>query len=215
MLTDPLIHELLELVKTLQTGQRTITLGALADSLGCSNDVAERLLKTALKEGLVEPLGDTFRLTEKGKMEIQRHREHFIHNRHAHGSSLFGRAVRCLEGRIENWNDHWKHRHGLDNHSLTDFKGINDLQGRVEDLISLADLRQGGSGVVALTLGGRRLITRLAEMGLTPGTEVTVVRSAPLHGPIEVSVRGVSLALGGGVASKIFIKEQGKQSFVN
>jgi Fe2+ transport system protein FeoA len=34
-----------------------------------------------------------------------------------------------------------------------------------------------------------------------------IVRSAPFHGPIEVSVRGVSLALGRGVASKVFVKQ--------
>jgi DtxR family Mn-dependent transcriptional regulator len=42
-------------------------------------------------------------------------------------------------------------------------------------------------------------------MGLTPGTEVTVVKSAPFHGPIEILVRGSRLALGRGVSETIFI----------
>jgi len=67
-------------------------------------------------------------------------------------------------------------------------------------------LNQGEKGVMAFALGGHGLVRRLAEMGLTPGTEVTLVRSAPLRGPIEISVRGVFLALGHGVASKIFVK---------
>jgi len=31
---------------------------------------------------------------------------------------------------------------------------------------------------------------RLMDMGLTPGTRVTVVKSAPFHGAIEILVRG-------------------------
>jgi Fe2+ transport system protein FeoA len=47
------------------------------------------------------------------------------------------------------------------------------------------------------------------EMGLVPGTEVTVLRKAPFRGPIEVGVRGTSLALGFGVASKVIVKRSG------
>jgi len=36
---------------------------------------------------------------------------------------------------------------------------------------------------------------RLLTMGLTPGTELTVTRLAPLGDPIEVQVRGYSLSL--------------------
>jgi len=50
------------------------------------------------------------------------------------------------------------------------------------------------------------MVRRLAEMGLTPGTEVMVVRSAPMRGPIEVSLRGVSLALGRGIANRVLVK---------
>lgn len=36
---------------------------------------------------------------------------------------------------------------------------------------------------------------RLLEMGLTPGTEIQVVRSAPLGFPVEIKVRGYLLSL--------------------
>jgi DtxR family Mn-dependent transcriptional regulator len=42
-------------------------------------------------------------------------------------------------------------------------------------------------------------------MGLTPGTNICVVRVAPLGGPVELSVRNSKLALGKGVASKVFV----------
>jgi len=45
-------------------------------------------------------------------------------------------------------------------------------------------------------------------MGLTPGTEVTVVGAAPFHGPLEILVRGSNLALGRGIAEKIFVEPE-------
>lgn len=36
---------------------------------------------------------------------------------------------------------------------------------------------------------------RLLEMGLTPGTNIEIIRSAPLGFPIEVKVRGYFLTL--------------------
>jgi Fe2+ transport system protein FeoA len=56
--------------------------------------------------------------------------------------------------------------------------------------------------------GGRGwgLERRLADMGLTPGTRVTVVKSAPFHGPFEVLVRGSRLALGRGMAARVFVE---------
>jgi Fe2+ transport system protein FeoA len=47
---------------------------------------------------------------------------------------------------------------------------------------------------------------RLMDMGLTPGTRVTVVKSAPFHGPFEILVRGSRLALGRGMAERIFVE---------
>jgi DtxR family Mn-dependent transcriptional regulator len=50
---------------------------------------------------------------------------------------------------------------------------------------------------------------RLMDMGLTPGTKVTVIKSAPFHGPIEVLVRGSRLALGRGVAERVLVEVEG------
>ncbi len=49
---------------------------------------------------------------------------------------------------------------------------------------------------------------RLEDMGLTPGTKVTVVKSAPFHGPIELHVRGSRLAIGRGMAKKILVRTE-------
>jgi len=50
-----------------------------------------------------------------------------------------------------------------------------------------------------------RFTKRLSDLGLTPGTKVTVVKSAPFNGPLEVCVRGSRLAIGRGMASRILV----------
>jgi Fe2+ transport system protein FeoA len=52
---------------------------------------------------------------------------------------------------------------------------------------------------------GTRFAKRLIDLGLTPGTKVTVVKSAPFNGPLEVSVRSSRLAIGRGMASRILV----------
>jgi len=48
-------------------------------------------------------------------------------------------------------------------------------------------------------------VKRLSDLGLTPGTDVTVVKSAPFNGPLEITVRGSRLAIGRGMASRILV----------
>lgn len=82
--------------------------------------------------------------------------------------------------------------------------------------VPLTELREGETGIITrieVGLGNGwcwayGIRKRLADMGLTPGTKVTVVRSAPLNGPIEVHVRGYKLAIGRGIAERIFVEVQ-------
>lgn len=80
----------------------------------------------------------------------------------------------------------------------------------------LTALKEGETGVItSIRVGsghgrrwGRGFLKRLVDMGLTPGTKVTVIRSAPLNGPVEVYVRGYRLALGRGMAEKVIVEVQ-------
>jgi Fe2+ transport system protein FeoA len=83
--------------------------------------------------------------------------------------------------------------------------------------LPLTCLKNGDSGVIVSinsTTGRKRqrrgwgFKRRLEEMGLTPGTEVTMVKSAPFHGPIEIYVRGSRLVIGRGMAERILVKVQ-------
>jgi len=71
---------------------------------------------------------------------------------------------------------------------------------------TLADLEQGMEAVVRNVVAGYGLARRLADMGITPGTIIRVVRRNAFMGPIEVEVRGTRLLLGRGVASKVLVE---------
>ena len=86
--------------------------------------------------------------------------------------------------------------------------------------LRLSNLRNGESGIITSIGDSRRrgkwhggrarrgwgFWKRLEDMGLTPGTKVTVVNSAPLNGPLEIYVRGSRLAIGRGMAERIFVE---------
>ena len=74
------------------------------------------------------------------------------------------------------------------------------------EVISLTSLFEGETGVLTNAFGGFGLVRRLAEMGLTPGVEIRLLRKCPFRGPLQIEVRGSVLALGYGVASKVFVK---------
>lgn len=80
--------------------------------------------------------------------------------------------------------------------------------------LPLTALKNGESGTIRSINGssgrgggrGWGFRKRLMDMGLTPGTRVTVVKSAPFRGPVEVHVRGSRLALGRGMAERIVVE---------
>jgi ferrous iron transport protein A len=53
----------------------------------------------------------------------------------------------------------------------------------------------GATAVVARVSGSRTVVRRLLEMGLVPGTPVTVQREAPLGDPVELRVRNYALSI--------------------
>jgi len=74
-----------------------------------------------------------------------------------------------------------------------------------EKSMKLIDLKEGQKGIIISISGGRNVIQRLTDMGLTPGTEIKMLRNGPLC-PVEISVRGFNLVLGNGLAAKILVK---------
>ena len=84
-------------------------------------------------------------------------------------------------------------------------KGLEEVGRRNQNLVSICTLKEGDQGRVSFIRGEHKVLQRLLDMGLTPGTNVNVVRVAPLKGPIEVGVRGARVALGQDIASNVFV----------
>jgi ferrous iron transport protein A len=69
----------------------------------------------------------------------------------------------------------------------------------------LAELNEGARGIISRASGKANVVRRLSDMGLTPGCEIKLIRKCSFHGPIEVEVRGVALALGYQLAREVYI----------
>jgi len=50
--------------------------------------------------------------------------------------------------------------------------------------------------------------TRLANLGIVPGVKITKKKAAPFRGPTEIIVKGTSIVIGRGLASKIVVDVQ-------
>jgi len=70
----------------------------------------------------------------------------------------------------------------------------------------LSSLKPGERGRVAFFKGIGQASQRIMDMGLCLGTLVKVIKSAPFQGPVEVNVRDTTLALGRGLAEKIYVE---------
>jgi ferrous iron transport protein A len=62
--------------------------------------------------------------------------------------------------------------------------------------MTLKDLSIGERAkVLGFKESGKAYRRKLLSMGLTPGTEISLVRVAPMGDPVEILVRGYSLSL--------------------
>jgi DtxR family Mn-dependent transcriptional regulator len=87
-------------------------------------------------------------------------------------------------------------------------KNLEESGKRMLHPVSISQLKDGERGRVSFIRGGHKALQRLCDMGLTPGTEITVVKSAPFHGPLEILVRGSRLAIGRGMTEIIFVEAE-------
>lgn len=71
----------------------------------------------------------------------------------------------------------------------------------------LRNLSVGSRGrITGFERGQRAYRNKLLAMGLTPGTEFTVLRLAPLGDPVEINFRGFCLSLRKGEADALKVE---------
>jgi len=81
------------------------------------------------------------------------------------------------------------------------------LEKRDKDIIAITSLKHGEKAKIVFVRGGGGVMQRLCDLGLTNGTIISLLREAPMNGPIEVCVRGCKLVIGRGIAEKIFVQK--------
>ncbi len=92
---------------------------------------------------------------------------------------------------------------------LVEVQEVNDMEGSAT---TLGDLQVNQKGKVARYEATddstkKAYKKKLLAMGLTPGTEFTVTRVAPLGDPVEILVRGFKLSLRKNEAAALVIEE--------
>ncbi|MEM0492721.1 MAG: metal-dependent transcriptional regulator [Candidatus Thermoplasmatota archaeon] len=85
-------------------------------------------------------------------------------------------------------------------------KDIEDIEKRKTKIVNMASLKPGQKARISFIHGGRNVVQRLCDLGLTSGTMISIVRSAPFNGPMEICVRGCKIVIGKGIATKIFVE---------
>jgi ferrous iron transport protein A len=77
--------------------------------------------------------------------------------------------------------------------------------------ITLNTLRPGEQGTIEhVDSRASSIRLRLLEMGLTKGTDIELIRFAPMGDPIEISVRGYRLSLRRVEAESVIVNKKSK-----
>jgi ferrous iron transport protein A len=74
------------------------------------------------------------------------------------------------------------------------------------ETVSLRKMKKGQSGAIAAVSAHGELGRRIREMGLIPGTEITVIGRAPLYDPVAIRVMDGTLTLRNNEADYILVR---------
>ncbi|MHA1972011.1 MAG: FeoA family protein [Candidatus Hodarchaeales archaeon] len=77
-------------------------------------------------------------------------------------------------------------------------------------VVKLSHLKVGTRARIIDVKNGRGLRKTLLDLGFVPGTEIEIVRKAPLGDPYEVRLRGFEITLRKNDAADILVKVNGK-----
>lgn len=74
--------------------------------------------------------------------------------------------------------------------------------------MKLSELKAGESGlIVALSELSVDIRKKLMVMGLLPNTQVTLIRRAPMGDPLQIEVRGGSIAMRESIAAAVEVEK--------
>lgn len=192
----PEAEEYLESMARVREAGKKPTVSELASMLGVSKASVSQMLAKMTRRGLVkcEKYGE-IALTQSGAAEgarvLRKHRliERFLEfiglrrNVHTEACVLEHAVSDEVEKQMRNA---MRHAHPA--------------------VVPLTSLGNGESAKVAIVDAGTKASQRLADMGLTKGTRLTLIKAAPFKGPVKILVRDTTLALGRSVAGRILVE---------
>jgi DtxR family Mn-dependent transcriptional regulator len=226
-LSSESVEEYLEAIYDFNEKGKLAKTTELAKKLDVSPPSVTEMIKKLAKEGFVEyyPYKGTL-LTGKGMANAQKivrkHRllERFLYDflglsqnkihdeacRMEHSLSDEAAAALCkaLESPKISPEDGKKIPCPFDNSDQCEIVRDNDIGFKL--ITELSNLKPGEEGTVTFIRGGNRAHKRLLDLGLTQGTKVKMLNSAPFRGPVKVEVRDTNLALGRGLARHVLVE---------
>lgn len=78
--------------------------------------------------------------------------------------------------------------------------------------LPLPELKNGTEGRIAKICGGTHAVKRLSALGIVPGKKIVKVSGMPLRGPVVVAVDQTQIALGFGLAKKVWVEVANENS---
>jgi len=77
----------------------------------------------------------------------------------------------------------------------------------IVEQLPLNELKKGQQGIIVQVGGKGAVKRRMMDMGVVPGSEISVVRFAPFGDPIEFNIKGYKLSLRKSEAEKIIVEK--------
>ncbi|HHT18065.1 MAG: FeoA family protein [Euryarchaeota archaeon] len=74
-------------------------------------------------------------------------------------------------------------------------------------MITLVELKNGKYGIIREIDGGHGIKKRLEVMNIREGKKIIKKCSAPLRGPVVIEIDGCKMAIGRGMAKKVWVEE--------
>lgn len=200
-------------------GEVETRLAVLEEFLECeghvgAEEVAERLAAkgTPIEAARVHACLEGFvnyGLAARREFEGLPHRYEHLHPGRHHDHMICVRCGTILEianARLEELQDRLVRRQGLRPlaHRLEVYGLCRACDSQPDRLVPLSAVPEGSRARIGTLTGGRGLQARLVSMGLNPGSEVEVISNTG-PGPFIVGSRGSRIALGYGLARRVFV----------
>lgn len=83
---------------------------------------------------------------------------------------------------------------------------INDIPRRIENLVAVGNMLSNTTGVIKFIRGDNDKIKELLDLGITLDTEITLLNSTPLNGPVKVLVFDKEVLLDKELSYNIFVE---------